>query len=91
MAQTGWTTNLATTEYRDLKPNLAVMEMLAKQTGGRVLKAGELADFAASLPSEKAPVMETWTQPLWHTPWVMLAALACFITEWTLRRRSGLA
>jgi hypothetical protein len=91
VAQTGWTTNLATTEYRDLRPNLAAMELLAKQTGGRVLKPSELAEFASRLPSERAPVMETWTQPLWHTPWVMLAALACFIFEWTLRRRSGLA
>jgi uncharacterized membrane protein len=90
-AQTGWTTNLANTEYRDLRPNLAALENLAKQTGGRVIKASELDELARSLPSERAPVMETWTQPLWHTPWVMLGALACFVSEWGLRRRSGLA
>ena len=90
-AQTGWTTNLANTEYRDLRPNLAALENLAKQTGGRVIKASELDELAESLPSERAPVMETWTQPLWHTPWVMLGALVCFVSEWGLRRRSGLA
>jgi hypothetical protein len=91
VAQTGWATNLATTEFRDLRPNLPAMEMLATKTGGRVIRASQLADLASELPKERAPVMETWTQPLWHTPWVMLAALACFIFEWALRRRSGLA
>jgi hypothetical protein len=67
------------------------MEAMAKQTGGRVLRPAELDELARALPGERAPVTETWTQPLWHTPWVMLAALACFILEWTLRRRSGLA
>jgi len=91
VAQTGWTTNLAATEYRDLRPNRAAMELIAKRTGGRVLKPDELADFVRELPNEKVPVTETWTQPLWHTPWVMLAALLCFMLEWGLRRRNGLA
>jgi uncharacterized membrane protein len=91
VAQTGWTTNLATAEYRDLKPNIAAMEMLAKRTGGRVLKPAELDSFVRDLPSERVPITETWTQPLWHTPWVMLAALVCFLMEWGLRRRHGLA
>ena len=91
VAQTGWATNLASTEYRDLRPNLAAMEAIAKQTGGRVIRPAELEELAQTLPAERAPIMETWTAPLWHTPWVMLAALACFILEWTLRRRSGLA
>ena len=91
VAQTGWSTNLATTEYRDLRPNHAAIEMLAKRTGGRILKPDELNEFARNLPNERAPITETWTQPLWHTPWVMLAALLCFFLEWGLRRRNGLA
>jgi uncharacterized membrane protein len=91
VTQTGWTTNLAATEYRDLRPNRAAMELLAKRTGGRVVEAGGLAEFARNLPNEKMPITETWTRPLWHTPWVMLAALLCFLLEWGLRRRNGLA
>lgn len=91
VAQTGWSTNLAASEFRDLRPNVAALERLAKQTGGRVVKAEELPNLVRDLPSERVPIMETWTQPLWHTPWVMLAALLCFVLEWGLRRRSGLA
>jgi hypothetical protein len=91
VVQAGWTTNLAIAEYRDLRPNLAAVELLAKRTGGRVIKAEELESFAKSMPNERVPVTETWAEPLWHTPWVMLLALACFAFEWGLRRKNGLA
>lgn len=90
-AQAGWTTDLARAEFRDLRPNRAALAELARKTGGRVVTPGDLARFANDLPREKAPVHETFTQPLWHTPWVLLAALACFVFEWGIRRRSGLA
>jgi hypothetical protein len=28
-------------------------------------------------------------RPLWHTPWLFLLALACFLGEWGLRRQKG--
>lgn len=90
-AATGWTSDLAAAEYRDLKPNRALMEQLARQTGGRVLTAGDLESFASDLPKEHAPITESWTRPLWHTPWMFLFALACFIAEWGVRRSRGLA
>ena len=90
-AATGWTSDLAAAEFRDLKPNRALMEQLARQTGGEVLAADDLAAFARRLPTERAPVTETWTRPLWHTPWMMLFALACLVGEWGLRRWKGLA
>jgi uncharacterized membrane protein len=90
-ADTGWTTDLAAEEFRSLKPNRALLETIAKQTGGEVIAAGKLADFAASLPNRKAPVTESWTYPLWHTPLIFAFALACFIAEWGLRRFRGLA
>jgi hypothetical protein len=88
---TGWTSDLAAAEFRDLKPNRPLMERLAQQTGGRVLSPEDLASFARDLPSQHAPVTETWTRPLWHTPLVFLLALACFVSEWGLRRWKGLA
>ncbi len=90
-AATGWTSDLAAAEFRDLKPNRALMEQLARQTGGDVLAPEDLAAFARRLPRERAPVTETWTRPLWHTPWMMLFALACLVGEWGLRRWKGLA
>jgi len=90
-AAAGWTSDLAAAEFRDLKPNRALMEQLARQTGGEVLAPEDLAAFARRLPTERVPVTETWTRPLWHTPWMMLFALACLVGEWGLRRWKGLA
>ena len=90
-AVTGWTTDLASAEFRDLTPNRALMEQLARQTGGEVIAPEQLEAFARGLPSKRAPVTETWTRPLWHTPWMLLFALGCFVGEWGLRRWKGLA
>ena len=35
--------------------------------------------------------METRSEPLWHSPWWLMAALACFVGEWALRRWKKLA
>ncbi len=90
-AQTGWSTNLDADEFRLLAPNRALMEQLARKTGGEVIAANRLDAFAREMPQRKAPVTETVTEPLWHTPWMFLFALGCFLGEWGLRRRSGLA
>jgi hypothetical protein len=88
---TGWATDFAADEFRSLVPNRAGLEALARSTGGTVLAPGDLAGFARRLPAERAPVMERWARPLWHTPWMFLAALGCFVAEWGLRRWKGLA
>ena len=89
-AVAGWTTDLAAEEFRSLKPNRALLETIAKQTGGEVVDMGALGSFASRLPSLKAPVTEAWTMPLWHQPVVFAFALLCFIAEWGLRRKRGL-
>jgi hypothetical protein len=66
------------------------MEQVARQTGGQVIAANKLNDFAASLPTRSAPITESWTSPIWHRSGVFLFALACFIAEWGLRRWKGM-
>ncbi len=90
-AATGWTTDLAAAEFQSLSPNRALMESIARQTGGELLTPDRLEGFARELSTRRAPITETWTQPLWHTPWMFLFALACFVGEWGLRRWKGLA
>ena len=90
-AQAGWSTDLAAAEFRSLTPNRALMESLATQTGGQVVAPEGLDEFVRELPSRRAPVTETWTRPIWHTPIVFLVALACFVAEWGMRRKKGLA
>ena len=88
---TGWTSDLAAAEFRDLKANRPLMEQIAHETGGRVLTPADLDSFARELPSHHAPVTDTVTSPLWHTPAMLLFALACLLGEWGLRRWKGLA
>jgi uncharacterized membrane protein len=90
-AVAGWASDPAAEEFKSLKPNRALLENLARQTGGEVIDADRLAAFARGLPNRKAPVTETWTSPLWHRTGVFLFALACFVAEWGLRRWRGLA
>ncbi|MEM9588385.1 MAG: hypothetical protein AAGA03_13965, partial [Planctomycetota bacterium] len=87
----GWTTQPQSAEFQRLASDEATLEELAKQSGGEVLQGDRLDEFVQSLPSRKLPVTETWVYPIWHTPWVMLAALACLCGEWGLRRWKGMA
>ena len=89
-AATGWSTDLGADEFRSLQPNVALLESIAKRTGGEVVSADRLAEFARNLPLRQAPVMEASTRPLWHTPWWFAFALTCFVLEWGLRRWKGL-
>jgi len=89
-ATTGWALDPAAAEFRSLKPNRAYLEALAKRTGGQVLTMDGLRDFVRQLPQRHAPVMESWSKPLWQEPAVYLFALGCFVAEWGIRRWKGL-
>ncbi|HZR18442.1 MAG TPA: glutamine amidotransferase [Verrucomicrobiae bacterium] len=89
-AAAGWSTDLAADEFRSLTPNVSLLEAIARKTGGEVISADRLSQFARELPQRHAPVMDSWTYPLWHTSAMFAFALACFISEWGLRRRKGM-
>jgi uncharacterized membrane protein len=87
---TGWALDPAAAEFRSLQPNRAYLEALAKRTGGQVLTLEGLRDFVRQLPQRRAPIMESWSKPLWQQPAVFLFALGCFVAEWGIRRWKGL-
>jgi len=87
----GWTANLDGREFGALKANRDLLAALARKTGGQMVEADSLAAFVRQLPALKAPVTEEWSRPLWNTPLAFLAAVACFVGEWGLRRWKGLA
>jgi hypothetical protein len=89
-AEAGWSTDLAAEEFRSLTPNVALLENIARKTGGEIVPASRLGEFARTLPHRTAPVMDSWTFPIWHTPVVFAFALACFVGEWGLRRWKGM-
>lgn len=89
-SSTGWSTDLAAEEFRSLVPNTALLEDIARKTGGEVVAVEDLEKFTRRLPELRAPVMETWSYPAWHSPWVFAFALGCLLAEWGLRRWKGL-
>ncbi len=90
-ASTGWVVNALQDEYLALKPDMEAMNRLATTTGGRVIAPDGLEDFVRSLDDLPVPITETRSEPLWHSPWWLAAALGCFIGEWALRRWKKLA
>jgi hypothetical protein len=90
-AQAGWASDAVAEEFRSLNPNPALLETLARSTGGELVAADRLGEFVAGLPDLDAPILETFSRPLWHQAGVFLFALACFTAEWGLRRWKGLA
>jgi uncharacterized membrane protein len=89
-AAAGWTSDPAAAEFRSLKPNRALLETLARRTGGEVVAARDLNAFVHRLPDRHAPVTEPWNDPLWHRPGVYLFVLCCLLAEWGIRRWKGL-
>jgi uncharacterized membrane protein len=89
-ATAGWSADPAAEEFKSLKPNRALMELIASKTGGEIVTASKLGEFARSLPSKQVPVTENWTVPFWHQPLVFIFALGCFVAEWGIRRLKGL-
>lgn len=88
--ETGWSTDLMAEEFRSLQPNAALLAEIARRTGGEVISVAGLDDFARGLPNRRAPIMEAWTMPAWHTPWLFGFALVCLVSEWGLRRWKGM-
>ena len=89
-SELGWIAGGDAEEFQSLRPNRALLESIAKQTGGQVVALEDLESFVSDLPSKKSPMMETVIEPLWHHWWWLVLALACFAGEWGLRRMRGL-
>jgi uncharacterized membrane protein len=90
-AETGWTSDFSADEFKSLAADRALMTRLAQATGGRLLRPGDLGSFVHEIPHQPAPITERVSEPLWHRSAVFLFALGCFVAEWGLRRRKGLA
>jgi hypothetical protein len=90
-AETGWALDLAADEHRSIRANPALLQAIARKTGGQMVALADLETFARELPRRAAPIAEPRTRPLWHGWPVFAIAVACFAAEWALRRRKGLA
>ena len=89
--QAGWATDFAAAEYRSLTPNRALLDELARKTGGETLTLDQLEEFPNKISTLQAPVTEIIHSSLWHQAPIFVLAVACFAAEWFIRRRKGLA
>ncbi len=89
-AQSGWVNDPAIEEFQSLAPNRALMEEVARRTGGEVIDWTQLDDLAKTLPKRFAPITEQTSEPWWNHSGMFLAVLLCFLAEWGWRRWKGL-
>jgi uncharacterized membrane protein len=89
-AAAGWASEPDAEEFRSLQPNLALLESIARKTGGELVTMDDLEKFVRRLPDRRAPVTEATSFPLWHRPEVLLLVIGCFLAEWGIRRWKGL-
>ena len=89
-SQAGWVNDPAAEEFSSLVPNRALLEELARRTGGQIIDWTKLSELPSLLSARPAPITETESHSLWNQSWVFLAVLACFLTEWGWRRWRGL-
>src|SRR5207248_7636120 len=77
-------------EFADPRLNEAVLRRLARESGGKYVRAADagqvVADLRASAPRSAAPER----RDLWHEPWAFALVIALLSTEWILRRLRGL-
>ena len=88
--EVGWTSDPTAAEFQKTAMNFSHLKDLARKTGGQIVELNQLDNFVASLPLRDLPVMEVSTTSIWHTPILLMVALACFALEWGLRRWKGL-
>lgn len=87
--QAARTFNPAAQEFASIGPNPEPLQQIADATGGEMLALADIGKLPDLLKDLDLPVVEVRQTPLWHTPWLFLIALACFLGEWALRRRQG--
>lgn len=78
-------------EYFGAERRDALLEALARETGGRTYDAARAGDLARDLQYSPAGATEVKRLDLWDMPVVFLLLTGLLGAEWWLRRRRGLA
>ena len=90
-AETGWVNQPQVAEFSSLQPDAGYLERIAAATGGAMIALDQLDKLSSLLAARPSPMTETRSEPLWHTHWIFALAALCFLSEWAIRRRKGLA
>jgi hypothetical protein len=78
-------------EFRDPRPNYALLDQLARSTGGSVIRSpSQLSELLGRHKDATVRTIVT-RSPMWDTPLLWLFLLGLLSTEWIVRRIKGLA
>ena len=62
--ESGWTRQIAGSEFDQIGTNRSLLQMIAEKSGGFEIRERDLDQFSTRLESEKVPVTETWGLPV---------------------------
>jgi hypothetical protein len=77
-------------EFADPRLNEGVLRRLARNSGGRYVRAAEASHVVSWLKSGVPQSAVPERRDLWHEPWAFALIVALLAGEWILRRRWGL-
>jgi hypothetical protein len=77
-------------EFADPRLNEGFLRRVARNSGGRYVRAADASKVPAWLESAVPQNAAPERRDLWHEPWAFALILVLLSTEWILRRRWGL-
>ena len=77
-------------EFADPRLNEGFLRRLARDSGGRYVRASDASRVLSWLDDSARQQAATERRDLWNRPWVLATLVLLLCAEWTLRRRWGL-
>jgi len=77
-------------EFADPRLNEGVLRRLARESGGRYVRASDASRVLSWLDDSANEKAEPELRDLWDRPWTLALVVMLLGAEWTLRRRWGL-
>jgi hypothetical protein len=77
-------------EFVDPRLNEGFLRRLARESGGRYVRASDAARLIGWLQEAAHQNAVPVQRDLWHRPWIMAALIVLLSAEWALRRMWGL-
>ncbi len=81
-------------EYQNIRMRADLLRNISNRTGGKFYaseNAGEFINDLEKLDNFQPKTVTIRTDiNLWNSPWLLALALACFVVEWIIRKKSGM-
>jgi hypothetical protein len=78
-------------EMTDLSGDQTTLRRMAQSSGGRVVPLDQLSSLPRMLAEDRERQNALAEYPLWDSPYLFVFVLACLSSEWSLRKKFGLA